>query len=1587
MKKLLLLVLSICMATAASAQSVYTLETTLKKGANPQGEQRLVSNDERNICFRTIADRMYADLNPATHPDGMYVIQSNDFGGFTQQGGEATLVGTRLNQLPWINKDNNTAETPDWIDTGQLDTYYGDYSGNANHYVDLTGYAELRIFRSSDAWFRAFFWNADGSGTTQFGSGANGVTWNADGGYWSLDLSKAPKYQDNKIYLKCIKSNYQDDQSTVTDIQVYKTEYVSALLQEDALNTLHWINRNSNTEETPTWNVGNPNADSDTYYGNYSDEPTHNVDLSAYDELRIYRTTDDNNKGFRAFFINAAGNGTNNINDNSNGVSWNATGKYWTVDLSKVEKSDGKVLLKSIKSSGSGNNNANTVSNITVCQLSPATISRPAKCTYTYEPVREVGTFSYSNVRTGYAAVNLFNNLKGKLTGYENFVIRTLNCTTPLTNVNQTDQYGAYVGDYVDIRDYNGNVHGMQQTHRYCLQFCDENNAVIHEAVIYSENMKVIQLKEFFSDDQFNNINSVWFSTSGGDTDLSATIQIKEAYFITPYDLNYKGENNEYPLGMYYYDMDDVYLGNAFIHPSYFMMENGVTVDEVTGVIELDPQVYAYQDLCASMYSNADAAFNVGMEMAAGKAFYGIIGNDNAADLSAYNNMYVYFDSSKGTPVLNFNGTEVNASNLSTYGQVNADGIWQIDLSKTGTQLNYIKAGDATTFVSSVLLEKISLRGTNAANGEVNKDARIQLSVPFEGFDMSDVTMVSMDNAEDGDVMGRWICGYLDYFRGGGVPEGQKNDKTKLYSGEQKQIFLATANENPHDIRTLYTSRYNAEFRPPVNDGTYPAYQEYKTKVNNIWWETANRQEGTNTDDRTEKMTIYDICITKNHVIARNGGNHTKLNSSMYNNTVTNNIGSSVNGGAALIYGTNNFDKTGEDYADLGNQFYKMQIKGTPEKEIVIIFNCDLDKGIGTLNPEFYRETFVRLDSKGLAVVDLKDIYHKDDNNCRLNRIMTPWGATGETKIDYIKLYGEEDGVIDLTPELFHTWIRDENVPVTRRTGRYSTNADFAGIFDYHVGTDETVETNKAIFGTGDEFHPENYAELTGYKTIRVYGTPGMVPRLVFNCVNGSKTDDPKFNAIYKTIPAEGYVDFDLTPYAYFHLNTLKNHTTDFAPDAIPGKVSRIVLISDERVDYVLEGNGTLSETPEEAADHLNGGRNGIPYGGCALDAINDVGARVIDARPRVNLSRSTLVFPENPNCLYLMRESLTKKQAHRTQFDAPFIGIDGERYNDANDWKLKHNGTNPQPSDIKYYANMVKIDGILNEGTVSGDGYLIGNNGFTSDEINIFDGYSFSAPRDINVTSATLRRKTVGGEGNKKVGTLILPFAANNINGTAYDTFASRYAQYPSEDNGILEDTHINKGDHVLLFEKHSGDVQAYWPYLYVASIAGEQTEFTYSGKIGKTPEVGSDDAPGEYMTNEAKANEAGQRHFLRGFMESTHVENAYGYNSEGKLLYAKNATVAPFRVMIQSPQDINIDRLNEDELDPNGQVKVVRASDFIDNEPTAIENVADIDGNNIVDVYTIGGTQIKKNVKAAEALRNLPKGVYVVGGKKVVK
>lgn len=1110
-------------------------------------------------------------------------------------------------------------------------------------------------------------------------------------------------------------------------------------------------------------------------------------------------------------------------------------------------------------------------------------------CTYTYS--NGVGTFSYRNNRTGNAAVNLLDNLKGNLGDYENFVIRTLSVTSPRE------------GQSVTITTNGQDSHEAVQSARFALQFCDENNAVIRQAIIYSNDVKVIPLHEFFSDEQISKIKSVFISTCGGDPFLDAEVQIAEAYFISAYNMNDES---------YFKDMDGNYIGNAYIHPSYFICSNNVTLDETTGVITVgEPGAQSYQsaNLDATMFNGANCDYSIGESK---NTVYGN-GNNFAnqyADLSDYDRLTVVAE--EGTPRFFFSTNEFKYG-VSTLITKNGDNTYVVDLKAVkdaydSVQLNAIKgnAWDQNVTVSSMIVEKLNA---------VKSPASLQLSVPFEGFDMRDITVVTFDNEEDGDVIWRNVYGYKDYDKLGKVDKGGKTN-----------IDLANENINGHDVRTLYISRYNADFQ---NDQVDPSYAN---RINNIYWET----NFSGTTNPIGTMTVNDICFTKNHVVVRNGGNHTLLSADLFNTQDIDNkaLYEQRNGAGQFLLG----GLSGDKYADL-SKYYKMQIKGTPGKEIVFLANCPIGESIGYGGSNF-RETLVRLDSKGLANVDIAE-FVKKDGAYRLNLVSTSNNNSGETKLDYIKLYADEDGVVELNEDLYHSWNRAENGTVTRLEAfggnTHGSNHHLVNLF----GTEVSGE-GKSIFGHDYTFYKEDYAELTGYKKVKVTGTPGFRVRLVYNVSqNDEGTGHPCiYKENYLTLGSDGTAEMDIRDFVYFHLNGIKTYGT--------GTVDKVELISDERVDYVLEGNGTLSKTDDDAKAYANGGKNGN-IGTNAMAALNDVGARVFDARPRVSISRTSIAYPANPNSLIIMRKNLSRGQSERVQFDTP--SKDGVA------------------------ANMLTFDGLT-----SAD-YKI-----TQAKVNnlqLFDGYPFSAPRNFDVETAKLTRKTTANV----VGTLILPFASSELNGTAYKTFGAEYAEYDTEKQGILGNVDINKGDHVLKFEATTS-ADPYQPYLYVASATNDNTEFvSASTVIAKTPETYDEQI--ELMTNNSaitsdEAIDQDDLHYLRGFMESTHVENVYAYTAAGKLIAATNATMNPFRVLIQAPKNISDDRQAQPAAAP---VKVVLASVFDDADVTAIESVETLDPERNVDVFSANGALVKKNVKAADALLSLPKGVYVVGGKKIVK
>lgn len=132
-----------------------------------------------------------------------------------------------LKTLPWNKVEGGTA-TPDWNMDKNTDTFYGNYSGDATHYADITAYSELRIYTANKTNVRLFCIKSDGSGTNPIQSSSN-ATWNEEEKYFSFDLSTIEKY-NNMVALKAIKTHTSGAQGRVENIVVVDPDVTTSYI-------------------------------------------------------------------------------------------------------------------------------------------------------------------------------------------------------------------------------------------------------------------------------------------------------------------------------------------------------------------------------------------------------------------------------------------------------------------------------------------------------------------------------------------------------------------------------------------------------------------------------------------------------------------------------------------------------------------------------------------------------------------------------------------------------------------------------------------------------------------------------------------------------------------------------------------------------------------------------------------------------------------------------------------------------------------------------------------------------------------------------------------------------------------------------------------------------------------------------------------------------------------------------------------------------------------------------------------------------------------------------------------------------------
>ncbi|MBQ0022068.1 MAG: hypothetical protein KBT29_02395 [Prevotellaceae bacterium] len=862
------------------------------------------------------------------------------------------------------------------------------------------------------------------------------------------------------------------------------------------------------------------------------------------------------------------------------------------------------------------------------------------------------------------------------------------------------------------------------------------------------------------------------------------------------------------------------------------------------------------------------------------------------------------------------------------------------------------------------------------------------------------------------------------------------------------------------DMQHYYNSVYNGDFTNWINDGAvtpntvnYMYYQlkgnEYKQTIFDKWDEHADRtiptatcQHGSNSPlkqvygENSEVIGYYnnvcedgclvsaptnilmhikDVCITKNKVEARQnhidlGGegveNKSKLQTADSDNYYWQGFWQDSHSGAYFGHYNPNMGI----YADI-TDYHTMIFKGEPNTEIELFFNSGTDNAVSrriklddnTSEDDTNRGTSANYIPSGYATLDLSDPELKDtDGHIYLCSIKTIWGQT-VGKLEYVRLVKDKDDLMakELTVDMFHTWNNDINATVTRlKANGNATVCDFGS----------SKNPNETWYGI-DNYRAKafnSYAELTGYKWIKVTGTQGAKVRFIANAV---QKDGDIFVEDFVTLNetdavGNGVGYLDISGHQYYHLNVICN-----ANDGATATVNKVELLPDPRVDYVLEGNGVL--------------------GVSAAKALMDRAACVIDVRPRVNNNEVLDLADEriyignadvwpiaaqhwpgrfakmfNQNCIVIMRG----------KFDGSVTSLNYNQLQTAQYWhgfrSMHHANTALIPADR--YSNTDKkhsTDQLENNTVLTSGLYLI-------------DSYPYRIPMDLKVTSgnsACYARYIPTAKA--VVNTICVPFEVNGVsasgdnNLTTADAGGSRVALNGEQsmshfykitdlvhnigpdkpESGLLEQDYVKTNEYVFCFRQVDA-LAPYTPYVFVNRHDNHKGGTLREGKrievyspqgtnVDKTVDAEGKVCQGmDNSAHKTDLNDPKDEYYLYATNATKHTRDCWFFNSEGYLVKSHYLSTPSFRAVMKN-LNRTIDMPFEDQA--GAKIKVVSFDDWMNSEEDVVAikvPIAEAE-EEMVPVYSVSGILLRPAVKLSNALEGLPKGIYIVGDKKAIK
>ena len=195
----------------------------------------------------------------------------------------------------------------------------------------------------------------------------------------------------------------------------------------------------------------------------------------------------------------------------------------------------------------------------------------------------------------------------------------------------------------------------------------------------------------------------------------------------------------------------------------------------------------------------------------------------------------------------------------------------------------------------------------------------------------------------------------------------------------------------------------------------------------------------------------------------------------------------------------------------------------------------------------------------------------------------------------------------------------------------------------------------------------------------------------------------------------------------------------------------------------------------------------------------------------------------------------------------------------------------------------------------------------------------------------------------------------ANNYYGTICLPYAVEAEDFAGAEFFSIAGKKVGKdGQPTALVLKEVTELEAGVPYIF--SATSEKLVAAYSGEAAKT---------------------AGSANGLVGSFEGMGVtQGMYLINDENKVQQCgTGCSISTNRAYI------NMELVSVYTEAAGANVRML----WFDGVETGIDGVTAEDGDQLVDVYTVGGVKVREQVRAAEATQGLQGGIYIVNGKKV--